>query len=216
MGLKKLRETKRQTTTTLATNIVPLAKAMSHKTRTLTTCENVVEKILPTCIKWKDILLDVNAVGEKVGLEPISLSKLSAIKKANFSEYITKKRGNKFTRCSNCEKLKCLRDAYTMGTESYAAHQLNYFKHINMQETYCIDYHTNRALSISRPLEVLTVIHNKNDHAKITSPCFANRIKVTNGFLKMFLSVTCEDGNNVITYPKRCGILFHDVLESID
>ena len=47
-----------------------------------------MKKVLPTCTKWKDILLDVNAIGEKAGLEPISLSKLSAIKKANLSKYI--------------------------------------------------------------------------------------------------------------------------------
>src|SRR5450631_355085 len=178
-GLKKPREATRQATATLATIIVPLADAMSHKTRTLTTGEKVVEKVLPTGTKWKDILLDVNAVGEKVGLEPISLSKLNAIKKANFSEYITKRRGDKFARCSNCKKLKRLRDAHTMGTESFAAHQMNYFKHVNMQEAHRNDYYTNRALSISRPLEVLTIIHDKMDHAKTTSPCFANRIKAT-------------------------------------
>ena len=103
---------------------------MPHNTRTIVTDKKVVEKVLNTCTKWKDILLDVNVVDEKVGLEPISLSKLSIIKKANFSEYITKRRGDKFARCSNCEKLKRLCDAHTMGTESYIAHQLNYFKHV--------------------------------------------------------------------------------------
>ena len=169
MGLKKPREATRQTTATLATIIVPLADAMPHKTRTLTNGEKVVEKILPTCTKWKDNLLDVNVVGEKVSLQSISLSKLSAIKKTNFSKYITKRRGDKCTRCCNCENLKRLRDAHTMGTESYAAHQLNYFKHVNMQEAHCNDYYTNRALSISRPLEVFTVIHDKMDHAKIAT-----------------------------------------------
>jgi hypothetical protein len=192
VGLKKPREATRQAVATLATIIVPLADAMPHKTRTLMTGEKVVEKVLPTGTKWKDILLDVNAVGEKVGLEPISLSKLSAIKKAKFSEYITKRRGDKFARCSNCEKLKRLRDAHTMGTESYAAHQLNYFKHVNMQEAHRNDYYTNRALSISRPLEVLTVIHDKMDHAKTASPCFANRIKATDGLFKLPVSVTGE------------------------
>jgi hypothetical protein len=113
VGLKKPRESTRQATTTLATIIAPLADAMPHKTRTLSTGEKVVEKVLPTGTKWKDILLDVNAVGEKVGLQPISLSHLSqssnqAIKKAKFSEYITKRRGDKFARCFNCEKLKRL------------------------------------------------------------------------------------------------------------
>ena len=192
LGLKKPREATRQASATLATIIVPLADAMPHKTRTIATGEKVVEKVLPTGTKWKDILLDVNAVGEKAGLQPISLSKLSAIKKANFSEYITKRRGDKFARCSNCEKLKRLRDAHTMGTESYIAHQLNYFKHVNMQEAHRHDYYTNRALSISLPLEVLTVIHDKMDHAKTTSPCFAHRIKATDGFFKLPVSVTGE------------------------
>ena len=149
-----------------------------------------MEKVLPTGTKWKDILLDVNAVGKKAGLQPISLSKLSTIKKTNFSEYITKRQGNKFTRCSNCEKLKRLRDAHTMGTEYSVAHQLTYFKHLNMQEAHRNDYYTNRTLSISRPLEVLTVIHDKMDHAKTTPPCFANQIKAKDGFFKLHVSVT--------------------------
>lgn len=57
-------------------------------------------------------------------------------------------------------------------------------------------YYTNRALSISRPMEVLTIIHDKMDHAKTASPCFANRIKSTDGFFKLPIFVT---GN--ITIP---------------
>ena len=192
MVLKKPREATRQATATLATIIVPLVDAMPQKTRILTTGENVVNKVLPTDTKWKDILLDVNAVSKKAGLEPISLSKLSAIKKASFSKYITKRRGDKFAKCSNCEKFKHLRDAHTLGIESYVAYQLNYFKHVKMQEAHRDDYYTNRALPISRPLEVLMVIHDKMDHAKTTSPCFANRIKATDGFFMLHVSVTGE------------------------
>ena len=207
VGLKKPREATRQASATLATIIVPFVDAMPHKTRTLTTGEKVVEKVLPTGTKWKDILLDVNAVGEKAGLEPISLSKLSAIKKTNFSEYITKRRGDKFARCSNCEKLKRLRDAHTMGTESYVAHQLNYFKHVNMQEAHRNDYYTNRALSISKPLEVLTVIHDKMDHAKTASPCFANRIKATDGLFKLPVSVTGNCENTISSHTLTLIVL---------
>ena len=103
-----------------------------------------------------------------------------------------------------------------MVTESYAAHQLNYYKHVNMQKTHRNDYYTNRALSISRPLEVLMVIHYKIDHAKTTSLYFANRIKAINGCFKLHVSVTGELGNNVITYPKYCGVLFRDILKNID
>jgi hypothetical protein len=49
-----------------------------------------VEKVLPTSTKWKDILLDVNAVGEKASLEPISLSKLSTIKKQTLANILQK------------------------------------------------------------------------------------------------------------------------------
>jgi hypothetical protein len=81
-----------------------------------------------------------------------------------------------------------------------------------MQEAHHNDYYTNRALSISKPFEVLMVIHDKMDHAKISSPCFANRIKATYGFLKLPVSVTCEFGYNVICDSKYCGVLFGDVL----
>ena len=51
VGLKKPREAIRQATATLVTIIVPLADAMPHKIRTLTTDEKVVEKVLPICTK---------------------------------------------------------------------------------------------------------------------------------------------------------------------
>lgn len=44
--------------------------------------------------KLKDFFLDVNKVGEKVSLEPISLSKLATIEKAYFNDYIIKKQGD--------------------------------------------------------------------------------------------------------------------------
>jgi hypothetical protein len=71
-------------------------------------------------------------------------------------------------------------------------------------------------LSISRPLEVLTVIHDKMDHAKTASPCFANRIKTTDGFFKLHVPVTGE----VRKLSSRTVIVvlffYHDVLENID
>ena len=142
VGFKKPREATSQTIATLATIIVPLADAMPHKTRTLLTGENVVKKVLPIGTKWKDILLDVNAVGEKASLEPIFLSKLSAIMKTNFSEYMTKRQSDKIVWCSNCEKMKRLQDAHTMGTESYVAYKFNYFKHVNMQDAHYNDYYS--------------------------------------------------------------------------
>ena len=93
-------------------------------------------------------------------------------KRTSFKDYIIKRNGNKIAQCSKCEMLKCFWDAHATGTESYAMRQLDYFKHVNMQEAHLNDYYTNRALSIARPLEVLMVSHDKMNHAKTTSPCF--------------------------------------------
>jgi hypothetical protein len=54
------------------------------------------------------------------------------------------------------------------------------------------------------------------DHAKTTSPCFANRIKATYGFFKQFVSVTGQFGNTIINDSKCCGVLFGDVIENMD
>ena len=140
-------------------------------------------------------------MGEKAGLQPISLSKLSAIKKANFSEYITKRRGDKFARCSNCEKLKRLRDAHTMGTKSYIAHQLNYFKHVNMQEAHRNDYYTNRALSISLPLEGLRSSMTKWIMPKQPPRILQIESKPQMDFSSFLCRLQVNVENNSITYP---------------
>lgn len=98
--------------------------------------------------KWNDLLLDVNAVG----LEIISLSKLSMIKKTKFNNYIMKGHSDKYDWCSKCETLKCLWDALTIMTKSYIAHQLNYFKYVNMQDAHRNDHYTTRAFFIAMGL----------------------------------------------------------------
>jgi uncharacterized C2H2 Zn-finger protein len=169
---------------------MPLVDAMPHKTRTLPSGEKVVQMVLPTGTKWKNILVDINEVGEKVGCGLILLSKLSVIKNQQFAEYITKRLGNKFARCFTCEKYKDLRDAHPIGTESYTRHQQKYIEHVNNQEAHRQDYYKNRALSIMRPNEVLTIIHDKMDHAKTACPCYAQKIKATDGYFKLPIFVT--------------------------
>ena len=189
-GTKKPREATLQASATLSTIIVPLADAMPHKTRTLASGEKVVQMVLPTGTKWKNILTDINDVGRIAGCGPISLSKLSVIKNQQFAEYILKRPGDKFARCTACEKYKGLRDAHPIGTESHTRHQTKYIEHVNNQEAHRQDYYKNRALSIMRPTEVLTVIHDKMDHAKTACPCYARKIKATDGLFKLPVAVT--------------------------
>ena len=90
-----------------------------------------------------------------------------------------------------------------MGTKSYASHQLNYLKHVNMQEAHRNDYYANRVLFISKPSEVLTVIHDKMDHAKMASPCFANQIEAIDKLFELPITIIGKFGYNCITLPKR-------------
>jgi hypothetical protein len=176
-GTKTPMEATLEASATLSTIIVSLADAMPHKTRTLSLGEKVVQMVLLTGTKWKNILTDINDVGRIAGCGPISLSKLSVIKNQQFAEYILKRHGDKFARCTTCEKYKGLRDAHPIGTESHTRHQSKYIQHVNNQEAHRQDYYKNRALSIMRPAEVLTIIHDKMDHAKTACPCYARKNK---------------------------------------
>jgi hypothetical protein len=51
-------------------------------------------------------------------------------------------------------------------------------------------YYLSRVLSNHRPMQVLCVIHDKMDHSKTTSPCFASKTKSVDAYLKFPVSVT--------------------------
>ena len=116
--------------------------------------------------------------------------KLNVIKSKNFTEYIAKRLGNKFARCIAYKKYKGLPDAHPIGTESHNRHQHKYIEHVNNEEAHRQDYHKNRALSIMRPIEVLTIIHDKMDHAKTACPCCTKKIKATDGYFKLPIAIT--------------------------
>lgn len=86
LGFKYPKIATQQKTATLVT-IIFLLLMDTAQTLTLATWAKVVENAIPMGTKQKDLLLDVNANGEKVDLEPISLSKMSAIKKANLNNF---------------------------------------------------------------------------------------------------------------------------------
>ena len=169
---------------------MPLADVMPHKMRTLSTWEKVVQMMLPTGTKWKNILTDINEVGRMAGCGSISLSKLNVIKNQQFVEYILKRHGDKFARCTTCEKYKGLRDAHPIGTKSHTKHQTKYIEYVNNQEVHRQNYYKNRVLFIMRPTEVLTVIHDKMDHVKTACLCYPRKIKVTDGLFKLPIVVT--------------------------
>jgi hypothetical protein len=78
------------------------------------------------------------------------------------------------------------------------AHGSAGFKHVTMllethlreQECACAYYYLNRALSIHRPMQVLYIMHDKMDHSKAASPCFASKTKSVDAYLKLPVYVT--------------------------
>jgi hypothetical protein len=62
--------------------------------------------------------------------------------------------------------------------------------HLREQECARAYYYLSRALSIHRPLQVLSIMHDKMDHSKTASPCLASRTKSVDGFMKLPISVT--------------------------
>ena len=49
----------------------------------------------------------------------MSATSLSRIRKESFLEYSTKKRGDNFSRCGDCDDLKGMRSACTRGSRAY-------------------------------------------------------------------------------------------------
>ena len=113
LGTKKPRTHTLQATATLRLMLERSADQMPHKSRTMEKGEKVVSKVLPSAWKWKDLLPELNDVNDTLGLRSVSATGLSRIRSKSFPEYNTKKRGDNFARCGQCDKLKKLRSACT-------------------------------------------------------------------------------------------------------
>ena len=57
------------------------------------------------------------------------------------------------------------------------------------QECACACYYLSWALSIHQPMLVLCIMHDKMDHSKMASLCFASKKKIVDGYYKLRVSV---------------------------
>ena len=129
-------------------------------------------------------------VNKALGLPDISPSAVSYLRRSEFSDCIIKRRGDMFARCGTCDRRKQLRSAHAVGSTAYVYYADALQRHLAEQEAHRQAYYASRYLSIQKPDQVLTIIHDKMDHSKTASPCFANRNKNTEGFMKLPVSVT--------------------------
>jgi hypothetical protein len=95
-----------------------------------------------------------------------------------------------FACCGICNNKRSLRDSHPVGSTNYTIFKKAYKTHLAEQEAHRNAYYSSRYMSISKPEKCLTIIHDKMDHAKTASPCFASKTKSTDSFMRLPVAVT--------------------------
>jgi hypothetical protein len=149
-----------------------------------------VSKCLPSSYRWRDYLVEVNSKNAIHGLPSISPSTLSRISQEAFPEYYAKPKGDTFSRCRKCDKIKQLRASCTRNSRAWALHNARFDQHNASQMAHRLLYYSNRTDSEESPESVLCVIHDKMDHSKTASPQFSHKSKSTDSFMKLPVSIT--------------------------
>ena len=83
-----------------------------------------------------------------------------------------------------------MRSACTRGSGAYDVYQKRLDMHIVGQRTHWELYYANRFLSEKEPQKYVTIIHDKMDHSKTSSPHFSHKSKHMDSFMKLPISVT--------------------------
>ena len=129
-------------------------------------------------------------VNEQNRLKNVSLSSLSRIRKKHFGDYAVKRRGDSFARCSACDKLRKLKAAYPPGSIDFERTCTKLGEHRMTQGAARQAYYKYRFMSTNSHFECICFIHDKMDHKKTASPCFAHRVKKLDGLMKLPVAVT--------------------------
>ena len=107
LGTKMPRTHTLQATATLRTVLESTANHMPHKSWTKEDGEKVIAMSLPSSFHWSSTLSEINTANLQLGLKEVSRTGLSWICNESFSEFSSKKQGDNFARCGDCDDLKC-------------------------------------------------------------------------------------------------------------
>ena len=83
-----------------------------------------------------------------------------------------------------------MRSACTRGSRAYDVCQKRLDMHITGQRAHRGLYYTNRFLLEKESEKCLTIIHDKMDHSKTSSPYFSHKCKHMDSFMKLPIFVT--------------------------
>ena len=115
---------------------------------------------------------------------------LNKICRESFSEFSTKKQDDNFARCGDCDDLKWMRSACIRGSGAYDVCQKRLDMHIAGQKAHWKLYYANRFLLEREADKCVTIIHDKMDHSKTSSPHFSHKSKHMDLFMKLPIFVT--------------------------
>ena len=115
---------------------------------------------------------------------------LSRIHRESFLEFSIKKLGDNFARCGDCDDLKQMRSACTRSSGAYDLCQKRFDMHIAGQRVHREFYYINWFLSKKDPENCVTILHDKMDHSKTSSPHFSHKSKHMDLFMKFLIFVT--------------------------
>ena len=163
---------------------------MPHNSQTKEDGEKVVAMSLPSSFHWNSTLSEINAANLQLGLKGVSRMGLSRIQRELFSEFSTKKRGDNFAQCGDCDDLKRMRSACTRGSGAYDVCQKRLDMHIVGQRAHQELYYANQFLSEKELEKCVTIIHDKLNHSKTSFPHFFHKSKHMDSFMKLPISVT--------------------------
>ena len=166
------------------------ADHMPHRSRVQTCGKKVVTKVLLATWKWKETIPKLNEVNNSFGLKDVSLSNLSKICCRSFEEYDTKRAGDNFAHSSSCDKYHSVRKLHQLSMQASLLLTTKLKMHLNKAWMHGYLYAANRYRSKCFPHECVTIMHDKMDHAKTTSPIFSHKMKHLDGFMKLPVSVT--------------------------
>ena len=158
LGTKKPRTYTLQATATLRTVLESTADHMPHKSRTKDNGEKVVAMSLPSSFQWNCTLSEINAANLQLRLKEVSWMALSRIRRESFSKFSTKKQGDNFARCGDCDDLKRMRSACTRGSGAYDVCEKRLDMHIVGQRAHRELYYSNRFLSEKEPGKCVTML----------------------------------------------------------
>jgi len=184
-GLVKRRKHTEQASATLKCILEKEADHMPHKTRTLKSRDKAVSMILPATFQWKNQIPKINEANAAFGLKEISASSLSKIRSTIFAKFDVKKPGDNFAWCGTCDKLQELRKSTLASSKSALKWSRRLDKHLAIARVHRELYYANHYMSHTSPHECLTIMHDKMDHAKTTSPVFSHKSKEIDGLVKL-------------------------------